>query len=219
MSSGIYNATVTITSIEAYNSPQVINVTYIVRPTYPSIFNLNRTIDFPTYSSVSDYKATDYKLIGLPGKSDVSVKDFLSGTQGIDWQAFWDNGMENNYFLEFDGSSSFLFTTGRAFWILKRSPMVVNTTAASAPLNSQYQVEIPLHSGWNIITNPFLSSLYWSKIQSANNINTPIWKYNEKFETSSSFDPYEGYYFDNQDKLAALKIPYGDFSSASLNVR
>jgi hypothetical protein len=218
MNPGTYNATITLTSIEADNSPQVINVSYIVRPTYPSTLNLNRTINFPTYSSVSDYKSTDYKLIGLPGKSDVSVKDFLSGTQGIDWQAFWDNGMENNYFLEFDGSSSFLFTTGRAFWILKKSQMVVNTTAASTPLNSQYQVEIPLHSGWNIITNPFLSSVYWSKIQSVNNTNTPIWKYSGKFETSSNFDPYEGYYFDNQDKLSTLKIPYGDFSSASLNV-
>jgi len=182
--------------------------------TYPRTLPINTTVSFPSRASASDYQATDYRIIGLPGASNQLVSAFLSGQQNRDWQVYWDNGAASNFFVAFDGSANFQFTTGRAFWIINKGSLSINTTVPAAPLNANQQIEISLQAGWNLITNPFTSSVAWSRVQSANgNITEPIWAFNGSHSQSTSFDPYVGYYFFNSRNLNKLVIPYSLYFS------
>ena len=72
---------------------------------------------------------------------------------------------------------------------------------------------IAVHPGWNLITNPFISSIPWSEIQGLNGpiAIEPIQGFDEFFAVSASMEPYVGYYFFNKDNRATLKIPYPGF--------
>jgi len=187
--------------------------------TYPATLILNTTVGFPSREKAKDYLPTDYRLVGLPGAGNQSVTAFLSGVQGKDWQVYWDNGAAENYFVAFDGSAIFRFSTGRAFWILKKGALSINTTAPTAPLNASATILIPLRrQTWNLITNPFIFPVAWLSIRSANgNFTEPIWTYNGSFSQSISFDPFVGYYFFNSANLDTLKIPYSVYFSLVVN--
>jgi len=188
--------------------------------TYPSTLNLNKTVDFPSRDKAKDYLPTDYRIVGLPGASNQSVTAFLSGEQGKDWQVYRDNGAPGapeNYLEKYDdGSVKFRFSTGLAFWILKKGALSINTTVPTAPLNASAAILIPLQPGWNLITNPFIFSVAWSSIQSANqNFTEPICSYNGSFSPPSDFfEPYVGYYFFKPANLNTLTIPYSVYSAS-----
>ncbi|MCR4438808.1 MAG: T9SS type A sorting domain-containing protein [candidate division KSB1 bacterium] len=176
---------------------------------YPSSFTLGHAVNFPSHARGSDYQPTDYRILGLPGASNAKLSTLMPGVQEKDWQAYWDNGAASDYFVPFDGSDVFIFSVGRAFWLIHKGPWTVNTTVASPPLNASNQAEVPLHAGWNLITNPFTQSIAWSAVQAANAVSQPIWAFNGTFTITSQFSPYEGYYFDNTAaQLTLLKVPY-----------
>ncbi len=194
------------------------DLTFTTYPSYPSQFNLNTTVNFPSHSNASDYRATAYRLVGLPGASDRAVNDFLAGRQNVDWEVVWDNGAPSNFFVRFDGGADFKLSAGRAFWVINKGPLQINTAAPSAPLQSCQFVSIPLHPGWNLIANPFTTSMPWPVVQSANGLTEPLHSFNGIFSTPSSFDPYLGYYFFNATNLSALDIPYSSSSAASVAI-
>ena len=180
---------------------------------YPATFALDSpTTPFPDYDNAEDYEVTDYRLIGLPGSSDLLASTLLEGSQGSDWELFWDNGNTVDYLVQFDGESEFNFSVGRAFWLIHKGPYDINTSGNSAPLNDANQIEIPLHAGWNLITNPIMSTLSWSSIQSLNDISDPIWGYTGSFSTTDNFESYQGYYYFNGDDLNLLQVPYQEVS-------
>ncbi len=197
-------------------------------PAYPSNLTLNKTIPFPNLAR-KDYRAIDYKIIGLPGNSDRSVAEFLSGEHRRGWQVYWDNGVESNdksqYLVEYDGSARFKFSPGRAFWVVQKSALdLTNRTVAAALLNANREMTIPLHSGWNLIANPFDRPVAWSRIQAANKTATdsipePIWAFNQSFSRSSSFEPYAGYYVYNRTNLDTLRIPYQLYYSGAAEMQ
>ncbi len=90
--------------------------------TYPENFPIATNVNFPNHQNVSDYKVTDWRIVGLPGASNRSIKDFISGQQGQDLELFWDNGATSvsNYLIKFNGGSNFTHVAGRAFWLIKR---------------------------------------------------------------------------------------------------
>ena len=91
--------------------------------------------------------------------------------------------------------------------------------APSVVLNSNQEIEVPVHAGWNLITNPFTISIAWSKIQSSNaDIAEKIYEYNgaSGYNFSTNFVPYVGYYyFETRANPTPLKIPYAAFFSSS----
>ncbi len=177
-------------------------------PPYPSSFSLDTTIFFPIYKNPSDYKATDYQIVGLPGNSRARIDSFLVGTQKKDWAVYWDNGSGANNLVAFDGGQNFTASSGKAFWLIRKGPWSVKGTVPSAPLDSSEAVNVPLHSGWNLITNPFISSVAWSSLQSVNGISEPIYSFNKSFNAALTFQPYIGYYYFNTGNKPFLKIPY-----------
>ncbi len=181
-------------------------------PAPPSTVEINKTFTFPQRAKTSDYSSADYQIIGLPGNSTIKVSTLCQGTQRTDWQVCWDNGLPENYFMRDDGSDLFTFSPGKAFWVLSKNNISLDESVAAAPMNSNNEVEIALHSGWNLITNPFDTSIPWPNIQNANHITSTIETFtNGSFSQSQSFDPYLGYYFFNgspDSTLSILKIPY-----------
>ncbi|UCE08063.1 MAG: SBBP repeat-containing protein, partial [bacterium] len=175
---------------------------------------LEHNVFFPSYGNPSDYRQTDYRIIGLPGANDVLVNSLFSGTQGKDWQVYRDNGNAStnpeDYLLAYDGSSHFLLGNGRAFWMINKGPLNINTSVDPPSMDNSNHAIIQLHEGWNLITNPFLTSVNWSDVKQANGIVEPIWKYNgtNGFDSLTTvFEPYIGYYFDAPSDLNSLKIP------------
>jgi len=182
------------------------------------LLNLNTTVNFPSHPRASDYKDTDYSIVGLPGASNLPINEFLPGIHRQDWQVYWDNGAADSFFVEFDGGSEFLFSVGRAFWIIHKGPVVINTTATFPLLNASLEAEIQLHPSWNLIANPFLSSVTWSQVKAHNvGLTKPLWEYQGTagFAQTNTLKPYVGYYFDNSDNLDSLKIPFVSSSAPS----
>lgn len=172
---------------------------------------ISTTVAFPARSRAGDFVVSDYRLVGLPGSTSIPIASVLSGTQKKDWQVYWDNGGSSNYFVEYDGSSRFEFGSGKAFWIVSKNALTINRSVTSPPLNASGNFEISLQPGWNLISNPFASSIPWSRIQSSNTTTASIFTFNGSFASSVNFDPYVGYYYFNGTPgttLSVLKVPY-----------
>jgi hypothetical protein len=199
--------------------------------TYPSTLALSDTVWFPSYSSRAEYQSSDFRLVGLPGNCNIPIRTFVQGSKDIDWVAYWDNGTENNYLVPFDGSPTFNYSPGRAFWVLNKGPMTISTSVPTLPLDSLRSVAIPLHSGWNLITNPFPNAMLWTAVQNVNGpvIIPDIWTYDGSFAKASLFKHSVGYMFDNPDNRTAIRIPFsaipaktagaGDSASWRVNIR
>jgi len=172
---------------------------------YPQEFRASKTINFGNADN-----ATNYKIVGMPGADLIAISKFLEGDQPREWNACWDNGDSVNYQIEYDGSETFKFQPGRAFWILARNPMKISKEVTAVQMTSDLDYSIPLHNGWNLISNPFTKSVNWTDVQSENSLasNAVIYGWNGSWSQSSTFDPYVGYYFYNINNLTELKIPF-----------
>jgi photosystem II stability/assembly factor-like uncharacterized protein len=172
----------------------------------PATINVNTNLSF---SDVS--KQTSYQMFGLPGNFDLPLSQVLTGSADKDWTAYWDNGAEEgtSYLQKYDGTSTFNFKPGRAFWILSKNSIAINRNVNSVTLTNNYY-SIPLHTGWNLISNPFNKNVNWNDIEQLNGgILQPIHNYNNgTYSQPAVFEPYEGYYFLNDLNLQTLKIPY-----------
>ncbi|GEM_PF-656363 len=176
---------------------------------YPSSFHVSESVSFPDHSNPGNYSPSDYRLVGLPGDGNSRIDSMLGGAHKTDWQLYWDNGGASDYFVEFNGGSDFRFSKGRAFWLLNKGNWNINATVPAVPLVSQ-AVAIPLHSGWNLITNPYNTSVTWETVKEANGITDPLWGFNGNFVSSTVMLPTSGYYYYNSPGQTALTIPYGN---------
>ncbi|MBI3005411.1 MAG: fibronectin type III domain-containing protein [Ignavibacteriales bacterium] len=180
-------------------------------PPYPTTYTVGTTIYFPTMSRPGEYKTTDYRLVGLPGESNSRVESMIQGVPEKDWIMYWDNGAPTDNLIPYNSSNDiFRFTVGRAFWLINKGPLDMSGNIQTAQLNSSDEVEIPLHSGWNLISNPFDRPVLWSKLQNLNGTSEQIWSFSGSYDSSATLAPYVGYYFFNKESLPFLRIPYSD---------
>lgn len=170
---------------------------------YPTSISINKSFGFTNITS-----ASSYRMIGLPGQTNFAIP--VTGTRKTDWNAFYDNGAASNYLVEFDGSANFNFKPGNGFWLLSKNNIAVNVQVNSVPLAGDNTYSIPLHNGWNIISNPFERSTNWSAVQIANGLagNAVIHDWVGAWSNPAIFTPYKAYYFNNAGGLPSLKIPY-----------
>jgi hypothetical protein len=177
---------------------------------YPATYTLQNTIVFPSYTNNADFQGTDYRIVGMPGAGDVPISQFLSGSKDQDWVVYWDNGGTNDYLVPFDGTVTFNFSPGRAFWLLHRGLLAMNTTVPTVPLDSTYSVQIPLQPGWNLISNPYTIPVAWSDIQSANQpgVLGGVYAFDGSFSVPDVLSPFEGCLYDNAGNVPSLVIPF-----------
>ena len=188
---------------------------------YPSTIQLSSSLAFSDATLSSSFR-----MIGLPGDNNQSIAQVLGGTFNEDWVAYYDNGNTSNYLISYDGSSTFNFIPGKGFWILSKNNLNINTNVNVVSLESNFVssgtseifYSIALHSGWNIISNPFETNVAWSTVQLFNSISESIHSFSGSFSTSSVMAPYTGYYFYNATNLTSLQIPYSSSSNLTKNV-
>jgi hypothetical protein len=170
---------------------------------YPVIVPVTYSVTFGNARTI-----TSYRMIGLPGNTELHLTHVLSGEAGKDWTAFRDNGHLTNHLVEFDGSVSFSFRPGNGFWILSKNGLHVQHEVETVHLDPDKTFSIPLHTGWNIISNPFTIAVAWDKVKQTNDITDPLWDFDGRYIESDSLEPYKGYYVYNATELSHLKIPY-----------
>lgn len=170
--------------------------------TYPAVITINNTTSF---TNTTDTR--NYKIVGVPGSNSIAVS--MSGQYEYDWQVYWDNGNEQNYLV---GGSNYTFSPGRAYWILSKNPLVINQQVNTVPIShADNSFAIPLHAGWNLISNPFNRSVNWAAVRALNSLgeNQKIYSWSGNWDSlKTQMVPYEGYYFHNSTELDSLKIPY-----------
>lgn len=185
----------------------------------PSTITINRSFSFgdPKVSS-------SYRILSLPGDVNIPLSQLFSGAgeQKKNWNAFYDNGQTENYLVEYDNSAAFTFRPGSAFWVVSKNQLNVSAQVNPVAADALGLYEIPVHSGWNLISNPFTSEIPWSSVKLANQLatNSLIYAWNGSWTNPASLSPYEGYYFNNTGNLTSLylteSIPVG-ISPSRLN--
>ena len=170
---------------------------------YPSTIAINKSFGFADVT-----QSSSYRMIGLPGQTNFPIP--TTGTRGTDWNAFYDNGAATNYLIEYDGTNNFNFNPGNGFWLLSKNVINVNAAVNTVTLAGDNTFSIPIHSGWNIVSNPFERSTNWAAVQAANGLagNAVIYDWGGAWTNPTSFIPYKAYYFNNVTSLTSLKIPY-----------
>jgi len=175
--------------------------------TLPANVTLSASIPF----NPNPYLSTEYKLFSCPGIVDTKkFGDFFAGTEKTDWRAFTDNGSSSNYLMELNTNSS--LTTGIGYWVIKKGnfdlPNVTITMPKLDTLGATFN--IPLHTGWNIIGNPFDKTIPWQAVLAWNNLPpfTLLRGYSNFYTAETQLEPFKGYYFFNETDLSALKLPY-----------
>lgn len=185
----------------------------------PATITINRSFTFgdPKVSS-------SYRILSLPGEVNMPLSQLFAGTgdQKKNWNAFYDNGNAANYLVEYDNSAAFTFRPGSAFWVVSKNALNVSAQVNPVTTDGLGMYEIPLHSGWNLISSPFNSEISWASVKLANQLaaNSLIYAWNGNWSNPPALSPYEGYYFNNVNNLASLhlteNIPVG-ISASRLN--
>ncbi|HRN25150.1 MAG: T9SS type A sorting domain-containing protein [Ignavibacteriaceae bacterium] len=171
---------------------------------YATTITLNTSYNFGDAT-----KTTSYQIIGLPGANNIPISSIVSGTAGVngDWRAFWDAG--TGAFMEYNSSANFNFVPGKAFWVISKNTININQSVNTVTIASDNTYSIPVHSEWNLISNPLDKNISWNRIQNLNSITQPIHFYqNGSYSNPDGFEKYKGYYFFNATNLTTLKIPY-----------
>lgn len=176
----------------------------------PQEFAVDVTRDFGDASDPANYE-----LVALPGDVNVDVAETVTGEQGPNWRVFRELGATNGgdaELQEYDGSDSFNFQAGRAFWVISQNSLSFQGTVSPTTESS-----VSLQGGWNAVSNPLQSDLDWQSIQNANGLDEALWRWDggwEQVDTFSSATTGEGYYVFNSADLSALSLTSGASGSA-----
>lgn len=195
-----------------------------VRPVRNQAGPFSDTTQFETYpdqveTTVSQSfndpsRSTSYRLMALPGNRNTELGSILEGSNGENWQAYRDSG--DNLISYADGqSSNFVFEAGAGYWVLSKDKAAVSDTKPTPSIGSEegnFQTTIPLHGGWNIISNPLDRGVPWSVVEDANGgeLNS-LWAFDGSYSeapTLTSAVQGEAFYFLNDQGLDELVIPY-----------
>ena len=156
---------------------------------------------------------TGYRLVALPGEGEAPVADVAGpslGTANVEWTAYWDDGSDQNFLQQLDGSDTFTFRPGRGFWIAGAADLTVDRAVSNVSL-SNAATTVPLHEGWNIISNPLPVDVDWTAVEGANGGSLqPIWAWDGAYAEAGVFATAasgQAYYFLNDSGLSELTIP------------
>lgn len=181
------------------------NAGYFTIYTYSESISLVNTWQFGDIKDINNYR-----LVSMPGNTTENLVNVISGKHIEEWNAYWDNGNDVNYQVQYDGSEIFKFQPGKGFWVLSKNPISLNKQLAAVTIDSTLIFNVSVHRGWNIIGNPFAKSINWSEFRSINSLpqNRLIYYWDGKWNFPTQMEPFKGYYFFNEDNRSNLKFVY-----------
>lgn len=213
---------VTVTATDALEAQATIELQVLVQQediTPPQSVEENINISFG-----NPELETSYRLVGLPGDVNQSLSDAVNGTPVDDWIAYHETGGAGDraqYFKRFDGSSDFTFRPGTGFWLLSKSAWERSSSRSTVTLDADRQFTISLHSGWNIISNPFDIDIPWQAVQQVNDVSQSLHRWAGQFQQATTFTSArsgEAYYFFNESNLTQLRLPYLPVTASSIAI-
>ena len=152
--------------------------------------------------------STDYRLVSFPGTSLPIFGQILTGTQKNDWRIFEENGgtVPNNI-NELSAQST--PDAGQGYWLLTKGTFNFSRSVTMPQLDADGTTPVSVQNAWNIIGNPFDVPVNWATVQADNQTTSNLWTYEGTtgFKTSTTLDPFKGYYFYNSGS-STLKIRY-----------
>lgn len=193
--------------IEASNNPSLFSTNDIAF----TVYSYSQSVTVSNVWQFGDIKDIgNYRLISIPGNVSGDLGGLMSGKFINDWNAYWDNGNDVDYQIQYNGGSQFNLQPGKGFWVLSKDPINLSKQSEAVTIDSTLLYYVPLHKGWNIIGNVFAKSLNWSDLRVANNLpqSSLLYYWDGKWNFPSVMDPYKGYYFFNPDNRSSLKIIY-----------
>jgi len=163
-----------------------------------------------TFGTVTD--PGNYQLVALPGSANVPLTQAAFGTPGDTWRAFFDTGAESDYLVEYsDTDDRFMLGKGRGLWLLSERSFAYEDSVASASLQDK-RAHIPLHEGWNIISNPLSLSVPWDRVRADNGVSAPLYRWENgsfaRVDTFRTAATGEAFYFNNTTGKDSLTVPY-----------
>ncbi len=186
--------------------------------TFKNSTEINLTLRFPVNERGDEYQPADYAIVGLPGNSELPLNQVFTGVFKEDWMAYWDSGETDQnpevYLKEYTNNYMFTFSTGKAFWVINKGDVSINRDdLGEVPLYEQAEALIPTHVGYNLITCPFEFPVDWDLVKELNGIpqSNLLHQYlsdQNRFTTSNTLAPGQGYYFINTTNVSPLRIPY-----------
>ncbi len=155
----------------------------------------------------------DYRLVALPGEGSRPIADVISGEAGSEWQAYRDDGSEEDFFRKYDGSSDFAFKPGNGFWVTATSDLAFEDSVSTVPLEGDSAATIPLRQGWNVISNPTGKPVEWARVREANADSLqPLFGFEGTFSPADSLRPATSgrayYLFNGSADRTELRVPY-----------
>ncbi len=164
-------------------------------------------------------RSSDYRLVALPGREPHPLSTVISGSAGTDWQAYYDDGSDEDFLVKFDGSDRFVLRPGNGLWLTAQANWTFTEDAQTVELKGDSVAQIPLRSDWNVISNPTDRDVSWARVQA----QTPdtlqtIWDFDGSFSQADTFRSARTgrayYFFNDNDERDTLAIPYpGDSST------
>ncbi|HMB93612.1 MAG TPA: FlgD immunoglobulin-like domain containing protein, partial [Rhodothermales bacterium] len=209
------------TTAERINDPSLAAGTYLVGvtifdadPQGPTSTSYTLVVDAAVSGNSQRRATADLQAVGgaeiaqnfrlVAGADAMPLASAISPV-ATSWTGYHETGQR---LVEHDGTDAFRFQSGRGFWVQSDQPVESAIHKADAVVGESYS--IPLEGGWNIIANPFGSSIDWAAMQAANGISQHIWRWDGHFSQTDTFTPaYQGeaFYFMNATGLEALTIP------------
>ncbi|NBB86975.1 MAG: S8 family serine peptidase [Bacteroidetes bacterium] len=161
---------------------------------------------------------SSYRLVGLPGQIEDDLASTLSGEPGTTWRAFRETGADggdpDDYLAEYDGSEAFRFGPGRGFWLLSRDAWAVEATVDAVALTDEGTTTVPLHDGWNILSNPLDQPVAWDEtlgLEANSGLTEALWQWDGSWQpadTLRSARAGEAYYVFNDGGLEVLTLQH-----------
>jgi hypothetical protein len=155
----------------------------------------------------------DYRLVALPGQADTSLAEVFEGEAGAQWQAYLDDGSDEDFLVKYDGSDNFRFAPGNGFWVTSTGELTFEASVPAVTLKGDTAAAIGLQEGWNVISNPLGKDVAWSNVESATGTSLqPIWAFDGSFDSPNTFaSAAEGrayYFFNEAGGPDSLVVPY-----------
>ncbi len=155
----------------------------------------------------------DYRLVALPGETGRPIADVISGEAGSEWQAYRDDGSQDDFLQKYDGSDSFNFEPGNGFWVTATSDLAFEDSVSTVSLQGDSAATITLREGWNVISNPIDKPVEWGRVEQANGGSLqPIWSFQGAFSQADSLKAAVSgrayYLFNGSADRTELLIPY-----------
>lgn len=187
----------------------------VLRP-YPQFIETGFSVSFGAISASSSYR-----LVALPGDLTQRIEESTPGEANKDWIAYTQDSTANSLIIYSD-SSDFQLQPGVGMWFLSKGAWELRSqNVPSVPLSRNGTYTIPLHKGWNIISNPFDQDIEWEDVLKWNGLSQTLWTWDGSYEETSTFqsaaEEGQAFYYFNAEQASSMELPYPGLAGVFLS--